>query len=95
MKRSDRATEGQIIDEYIKLYIITDMKKLLVVLDDETSNLLADEKNKSALVREAVKYIKLDISPDTIDGLRRSYNQLARQIKEMDSKLDFIARKLQ
>ena len=71
------------------------MKKLLVVLDDETSNLLADEKNKSALVREAVKYIKLDISPDTIDGLRRSYNQLARQIKEMDSKLDFIARKLQ
>ena len=71
------------------------MKKLLVVLDDETSNLLADEKNKSALVREAVKYITLDISPDTIDGLRRSYNQLARQIKEMDSKLDFIARKLQ
>lgn len=71
------------------------MKKLLVVLDDETSNLLADEKNKSALVREAIKYIKMDISPDTIDGLRRSYDQLARQIREMDSKLDFIARKLQ
>lgn len=71
------------------------MKKLLVVLDDETSNLLADEKNKSALIREAIKYIKMDISPDTIDGLRRSYDQLARQIREMDSKLDFIARKLQ
>jgi hypothetical protein len=71
------------------------MKKLLVVLDDETANLLARDKNKSETVRQAVKYIKLDITPDKLEGLRLSYNQLTRKLIEIDSKVDFIAKRLQ
>lgn len=71
------------------------MKKLLVVLDDETANLLANDKNKSDTVRQAIKYIKLDITPERLEGLRRSYIQLTNKLKEMDSKIDFIASKLQ
>lgn len=71
------------------------MNKVLITLDEETSKLLAGEKNKSKLVREAIKYIKLDISPDTVDGLRKSYTQLTRKLEDMDSKLDYIASKLQ
>lgn len=79
----------------INLYILTDMKKLLVILDDETYHLLEKEKNKSAVVREAIKYIKQDITPDTIDGMRKSYAVLAKAIKELDSKVDFIAKRVQ
>lgn len=67
------------------------MKKLLVVLDDETANLLAHEKNKSETVRQAIKYIKMDITPDTIEGLRASYGQLTKKLIEIDSKIDYIA----
>lgn len=81
------------VHEYIYWYMLTDMKKLLVTLDDETANLLAHDKNKSATVREAIRYIKLDITPDTIEGLRKSYSQVARILKEMDSKLDYLAQK--
>lgn len=68
------------------------MKKLLLNLDDETFNLLKNDTNKSATIREAIKYIKLDISPDTINGLRRSYGQVARKLADMDAKLDYIAK---
>lgn len=77
---------------YIKLDILTDMKKLLVVLDDETANLLAHEKNKSATVREAIKYIKLDITPETLEGIRLTYVTLTKAIKELDSKIDYLVR---
>lgn len=67
------------------------MKKLLVVLDDETSKVLEREINKSRFVREAVKYVSMDITPDTIEGMRSSYLMVAKQLKEIDSKLDYIA----
>lgn len=72
-------------------YTLTDMKKLLVVLDDETSKVLEREINKSRFVREAVKYVSMDITPDTIEGMRSSYLMVAKQLKEIDSKLDYIA----
>lgn len=71
------------------------MKKLLVVLDEETANLLAKEKNKSETVRQAIKYIKLDITPETVEGMRKSYIAVVRMLKELDSKIDFIAKKIQ
>lgn len=86
---------GLLLTYYISLYILTGMEKLLVVLDDETANLLRNKKNKSAFVRESVKYMSMDMTPDTIEGLRVSYNQLAVKIKDMDSKLDFIAARVQ
>lgn len=78
------------------------MRKLLVVLDDETFNLLAGEKNKSKFVRESIKYVKQDISTDTVDEMKKSYVVLVHAIKELlklnkelNSKLDYIARKIQ
>lgn len=71
------------------------MKKILLVLDDETANLLAKEKNKSEKVRESIKYMYRYILPETIEGMRASYVQVLKQLKDMDEKLDFIARKLQ
>lgn len=68
------------------------MKKLLIVLDDETASLLANDKNKSETVREAIKYIKLDITPDTVDGLRKTYLTLIKAVREMDSKIDYLAK---
>jgi len=71
------------------------MKKLLVVLDDETANLLAKDKNKSATVREAIKYIKLDITTDKLENIAMSYKALMRVVTELDEKIDYIAEKVQ
>lgn len=71
------------------------MKKLLVVLDDETANLLSKEKNKSETVRQAIKYIKMDITIDKLEDLRKSYQILTKAIVDMDSKIDYIAKKIQ
>lgn len=68
------------------------MKKLLVCLDDETFNLLDGDANKSATIRSAIKLYKSDISTDSIEGLRRSYLAVGKQLKEIDSKLDYLAR---
>lgn len=70
--------------------ILTDMKKILVLLDDETANLLDGKKNKSKFIREAIKYISMDISTDTLDGMRQSYALVAKRLKEIDSKLDYL-----
>lgn len=71
------------------------MKKLLVVLDDETAHLLEQKINKSAFVREAIKYMSMDITPDKMDGLRVSFLQVAAKLKEMDAKIDYIAGRVQ
>lgn len=75
--------------------MITDMKKLLVVLDEETAKVLEGKINKSAYVRESVKYMSMDISTDTLEGMRKSYQALTKLSKEMDAKLDYISNKLQ
>lgn len=82
--------------------ILTGMKKLLVVLDDETANLLNGKVNKSAFVREAVKYMSMDINTDKMDGLRLSFKAVGQQLRilegltrELDSKVDYLARKVQ
>ena len=67
------------------------MKKLLVVFDDETFNLLAKEPNMSETVRKAVKLYIGHISPDTIEGIRASYKKIHEELKEQTSILNFIA----
>lgn len=71
------------------------MKKLLISFDDDTANLLSKQKNMSAFVRDAVKVYTSDISTDTLASIKTSYAAIGTAIKELDSKLDFIARKVQ
>ena len=71
------------------------MKKLLIIFDDETANLLAKESNMSQVVRDATKLYIEHISTDTVEGLRASYKTIAKALQEMDSKIDYIAGKIQ
>lgn len=62
------------------------MRKLLITLDDELDKELAQYPNQNEIVREALRLYKLDISTDTIAGLRASYKQL---LKVMDERFTF------
>jgi hypothetical protein len=68
------------------------VKKKIIIFDDESCKVLEAQKNQSEYVRQAVKYMSMDITPDTIEGLRLSYSQIARMLKDIDSKLDYLAR---
>mgnify|MGYP003457862797 CR=1 FL=1 len=71
------------------------MKKKIIVFDDESVKVLEKQINQSHYVREAVKYMSMDITPDTIDGLRKSYDQLVKKLIELESKIDYIAERIQ
>jgi hypothetical protein len=67
---------------------------MLIVFDDETANLLNGVPNKSHIVREATKLYLGDILTDTREGLRTSYRIIAKSLKDIDGKLDYIDRKI-
>lgn len=71
------------------------MKKLLIAFDDETANLLMEYPNMSQTVRTATQLYIGHILPETIDGLRASYKTIGKALKEIDSKIDYIADKMQ
>lgn len=75
-------------------YILTDVRKLLITLDDETDNLLQGEQNQNETVRKAVRLYKSDITTDTLEGIRLSYKIITKALKEIDSKIDYLAGKL-
>jgi len=70
------------------------MKKLLITLDDDSSNLLAKKANKSAFVRQALKVYNEDISTDTIVTVLEQNKLLWVKLQDIDSKIDYIASKL-
>lgn len=70
------------------------MKRLIFNLDEETSNLLAKEKNKAETVRQAIKLYQSGITTDKLAEIRGSYQLLTKVIKELDSKIDYIASRL-
>lgn len=70
------------------------MKKLLIVFDEETASLLEAYPNKSEIIRQATKLYIEHISTDTVEGMRASYKIINKQLREVDSKLDYIARLL-
>lgn len=70
------------------------MRKLLVTLDDELSPLLAKYPNQNEIVRESLRLYIGDITTDTREGLVASYKILIKLHKEIDAKLNYIARKL-
>jgi metal-responsive CopG/Arc/MetJ family transcriptional regulator len=71
------------------------MKRKLVTFDDETAHLLEKFPNQSEAIREAVRIYTSDITTEVLNGLRTSYITLIKLNREMDSKLDFISRKVQ
>jgi len=62
------------------------MKKLLLTLDDEMAKELAKYPNQSEVLREAFRIYKLDISTDTVAGMRKSYDLLK---KYMETKFEY------
>ena len=70
------------------------MKKLLIVFDDETADLLDKYPNMSEVVRQATQLYIGHILPDTVDCLRASYIKIAKALVEIDSKIDYIAGKV-
>lgn len=77
------------------------MRKLLVTLDDELSPLLEKYPNQSEIVRESLRLYIGNISTGVLDGIRASYkiiadnqSSLEKRLKEIEAKLDYIARKL-
>jgi metal-responsive CopG/Arc/MetJ family transcriptional regulator len=69
------------------------MRKLLVTLDDELSTLLEGYPNQNEIVRKALRLYIGNISTDTVEGLRASYQMIIKQLKEIDSKVDYLAKK--
>ena len=70
------------------------MKRISITLDEETLNLLAGKINVSETIRQAVKIYIGDISPDTIEGFRVAFTKVENRLKEIESKVDYIAGKL-
>lgn len=68
---------------------------MLVTLDDDLDTLLSKYPNQNEVTRTALRLYIGDITPDTVDGLRKSYNIFVKLAKDMDSKLDYIAGRLQ
>ncbi len=65
------------------------MRKLLLTLDDDMSKELAKYPNQSEVLREAFRIYKLDISTDTVAGMRKSFTVLK---KYMESKFEYYDR---
>lgn len=71
------------------------MRKLLVTLPDDLSDLLAKYPNQNEIVRKSLQLYIGNITTDTIDGLRTSYQLVAKKLQEIDEKIDYIASKVQ
>lgn len=65
------------------------MRKLLLTLDDDMDKELATFPNQSEILREAFRIYKLDMSTDTVAGMRQSYKQLR---KYMETKFEYYDR---
>jgi hypothetical protein len=66
------------------------MRRIIVNLDDELDLWLGQQRNQNEVVRAALRLYKGDITTDVMNGIRASYNTLAKFMKSMDSKLDYI-----
>lgn len=71
------------------------MRRLLVTLDDDLDKVLTGLPNQNLVVRAALRLYLCDIEEETLQGLRAGYANLAAKIKDMDSKIDYIASRIQ
>jgi len=67
------------------------MKKILVAFDDDTAKVLAKYPNQSEIIREATKLYIEHISTGKIEAIAASYKILVKLMKEVDSKVDYLA----
>lgn len=71
------------------------MRKLLITLDDDLDERLKHVVNQNQVVRDALRlYLAEDVGT-SLDGLRAGYTILTKALKEIDSKIDYLARKMQ
>lgn len=70
------------------------MERLNIILDEETSNLLKGSKNKSRTIREALKVYNQCITLDSMTTIKQVLIAQRDLIKELDSKMDYLAGRL-
>ena len=70
------------------------MERINIILDEETSNLLKGSKNKSRTIREALKVYNLCVTLDSMTTIKQVLIAQGELIKEIDSKLDYLAGRL-
>lgn len=70
------------------------MKKKLIVLSDELAKELEPFPNQSDVIRKSLEFYIGHITPDTVDGLRAAYKIITLKLKEIDSKVDYLAGKV-
>ena len=75
------------------------MKRLNITMDDKSFNLLEGKKNKSETIRDALEIQNLCVSPDKVKNLAliiRSlavdYKSVKEELREINSKLDYLGR---
>ena len=60
------------------------MRRLIVNLDNTLDEWLAGQTNQNETVRKALMLYKGDITTDTIQGLRKSYQTVLDKLEEHD-----------
>lgn len=63
------------------------MKRKIILLDDESANLLAKEPNASETVRQALKVYNEHISTDTLAGMRKAFTTMQQSQTELEQSL--------
>lgn len=72
-------------------YILTDMKRMLITLDEETANLLDKKVNKSQAVRDALRVYNEDISTDTLEGMRQAFRITHKKLEELETQIVYLS----
>lgn len=70
------------------------MERINIILDEETSNLLKGSKNKSKTIREALKVYNQCVTLDSMTTIKQVLITQRDLIKELDSKMDYLAGRL-
>jgi len=75
-------------------YILTDMKKKLIVFSDEQAKELESYPNQSDVIRNAFEVYNGHISTDTLGKLRVAFTTMTERLNETNDKLDKLLRRI-
>lgn len=70
------------------------MKRILVSVEDRHLPLLAESKNQSKLVRDALDLMMSDIPTPVMSDILRGTRAVFKLLKDIDTKIDYIAGKM-
>lgn len=71
------------------------MERINIILDEETSNLLEGKRNKSRIIREALKVYNQCVTLDSMTTIKQVLISQRDSIQELNSKLDYLAKKIE